>query len=69
MGFSLSPTVADLVLQRLESQIINNLFIKPNFYYRYVDDVVLSTPLSCLKDLDLFNSFHTRIKFHGSGGE
>jgi len=63
-GSLLSPIVADLVLQKLESQIINNLVIKPNFYYRYVDDIALSAPLSCLKDLhDSFNSFHPRIKF------
>jgi len=38
--------------------------IKPNFYYRYVDDIALSAPLSCLKDLlDSFNFFHPRIKF------
>jgi len=64
MGSPLSPIVADLVLQRLESQIINNLVIKPNFYYRYVDDIALSAPLSCFKGLlDSFNSFYPRIKF------
>jgi len=64
MGSPLSPIVADFVLQKLESQIINNLSIKFNFYYRYVDDIVLSAPLSCFKDLlNSFNSFHPRIKF------
>jgi len=64
MGSLLSPIVADLMLQKLESQIINKLSIKPNFYYRYVDDIAFSAPLSCLKDLlDSFNSFHPRIKF------
>jgi len=37
------------MFQKLESQIINNLFIKLNFYYRYVDDIALSAPFSCLK--------------------
>jgi len=63
MGSPLSPIVADLVLQKLEFQIINNLFIKP-YFYRYVDDIALSAPFSCLKDLLVaFNSFHPRIKF------
>jgi len=63
MGSPLSPIVADLILQRLESSILNLTF-KPIFYYRYVDDIVLSVPYSHLNSLlDKFNSFHHRLKF------
>jgi len=44
MGSPLSPIVADLFLQRLESLILSELTNKPIFYYRYVDDIVLSLP-------------------------
>jgi len=64
MGSPLSPIVADLILQRLKSSIINDLTSKPIFYYRYVDDIVLSVPYSHLNSLlDKFNSFHHRLKF------
>jgi len=64
MGSPLSPIVADLVLQKLESQTISKLPFKLDFYYRYVDDIALSAPLSGLDDLlDTFNSFHPRLKF------
>jgi len=43
MRSPLSPVVADLVLQKLESTVLNNLTYKPTFYYRYVDDIALST--------------------------
>jgi len=73
MESPLSPIVADLVLQKLESTILNNLTYKPTFYYRYVDDIVLSVPLSQLNSLlEEFNSFHLRLKFTvemGEGGD
>jgi len=39
MGSPLSPVVADLILQRLESTILSDITYKPTFYYRYVDDI------------------------------
>jgi len=66
------PVVADLMLQKLESTIFNNLMYKPIFYYRY-DDIALSVPLSQLNSLlDEFNSFHPRLNFTvemGGGGD
>jgi len=64
MGSPLSPVVADLVMQRLECTVISSLNIRPTFYYRYVDDIILLAPphyLSVL--LDTFNSFHPRLSF------
>jgi len=43
---------------------LNKSPIKPIFYYRYVDDIVLSAPHTCLEDLlHMFNSFYPRLKF------
>jgi len=42
MGSLLFPLVADLILQKLESDILNKFIIKPIFYYRFVDDIALS---------------------------
>jgi len=64
MESPLSPVVADLILQMLESSILSDLTYKPTFYYRYVDDIALSLPLSQLNSLlEKFNTFHHRLKF------
>jgi len=64
MGSPLSPVIADLILQRLESTILNDITYKPIFYYRYVDDIALAVPFSQLNSLlTKFNSYHHRIKF------
>jgi len=58
MGSPLFPIVADLVLQKLESDILNKFTIKPIFYYRFVDDIALAAPCTCLEDLfHMFNFF------------
>jgi len=64
MGSPLSPVVADLILQKLESSILDNFPFKPIFYFRYVDDIALSVPRTSVDSLlDKFNSFHHRLKF------
>jgi len=64
MGSPLSPVVADLILQKLEASIFNDLTYKPIFYHRYVDDIALSVPTNQLNDLlSKFNSFHRRLNF------
>jgi len=64
MGSPLSPIIADLVLQKLEINVISELSTKPIFYYRYVDDITLAAPYTCLNDLlHRFNSFHPRLCF------
>jgi len=64
MGFSLSPVIADPVLQDLEISAIKNLPFYLLFYYRYVDDIVLTAPSNSL-DLLLqsFNAQHSRLQF------
>jgi len=64
MGSPLSPTVADLALQKLETSILGELVIKPKFYYRFVDDIALAAPYTSLDNLlHTFNSFHPRLSF------
>ncbi|XP_029674258.1 uncharacterized protein LOC115242254 [Formica exsecta] len=64
MGSPLSPVIADITLQDLESRMIETLPFKMSFYIRYVDDVVLSVPSSMLQfTLDAFNSVHPRLQF------
>jgi len=66
MGSSLSPIIADIVMQDLEEIAISNLQIHQLFYYRYyryrwhllallseyIDDILI-----------IFNSLHTRLQF------
>lgn len=64
MGSPLSPIVADIVLQDIESRALKILRFTPPFYFRYVDDVILAVPPRLLNHtLDTFNSFHPRIQF------
>jgi len=66
IGSPLSPIVADLMLQKLEINVIRELSIQNTeiFYYRFVDDIALAEPYSCLNDLlHRFNSFHPRLCF------
>ena len=64
MGSPLSPIVADLVLQDLETHSFNLLPFKPDFYFRYVDDVVLATTRSRMDAIvNIFNAYHPRLKF------
>jgi len=68
MGSPFSLMVADLIMQSLELQTINNLSFVPIFYFRYVDDIALAVPTSYFLPLNnlllTFNSFHLRLKFN-----
>jgi len=64
MGSLLSPVIADLVLQDLETTAILNLPFQLPFYYRYVDDIILSASTNSLHLLtQTFNSQHSRLQF------
>jgi len=64
MGSPLSPIIADLVLQDLETKAIEILPFELPLYFRYVDDILLAAPFDHLnKILEIFNSFHNRIQF------
>lgn len=62
MGSPLTPIIADIILQDLESRMIETL----PFYVRYVNDVALSVPSSMLEfTLKAFNSLsvHPKLQF------
>lgn len=64
MGSPLSPIIADIVLQDLESKALQQLKFVPTFYFRYVDDIILTVPSNQIDNtLTMFNSVHDRIKF------
>jgi len=64
MGSPISPIIADMVMDDLETMALNNMKIKMPFYYRYVDDIALTVPSQKAKEiLDVFNSFHPRLQF------
>jgi len=59
MGSSLSPVIADVVMQDLEIACLNRINCQLTFYYRYVNDIVMSAPRD---KIDLifktFNDYH-----------
>lgn len=62
MGSPLSPILADIVMQ--ENEAIKRLSCDLQFYFRYVDDILLSAPKKYVEDiLETFNSIHKRLKF------
>jgi len=64
MGSPLSPVIADLVMQDLETIAIKNLPFQPPFFHRYVDDILLAAPSDSLRLLlNTFNSLHSRLQF------
>jgi len=64
MSSPFSPILVDIILQDVEEIALNHLPANLPFYYRYVDDILLAAPFNLLDDiLNIFNSFHDRLKF------
>lgn len=64
MGSPLSPIVADLVLQDLETTVLESLPYRLPVYYRYVDDILFAAPKTHIIDiLNHFNLYHNRLQF------
>jgi len=64
MGSPLSPVIADLVLQDLEKSAIELLPFRLPFYYRYVDDIILTAPSDSFDQiLHAFNAQYNRLQF------
>jgi hypothetical protein len=64
MGSPLSPIIADLVMQDLESRALKKIGVELPFYFRYVDDIVMAVPNNLIEfTLLTFNSFHPRLQF------
>lgn len=64
MGNPLSPLLADIVMEDLETECLKKLGFKPQCYYRYVDDTFLVIPAEKLdRVLKVFNKYHYRLQF------
>ena len=64
MGLSLSPIIADIVIQDLQEQVLLKYQNYILFYKRYVDDSCIILNKRYLKHtLDMFYNFSNRVKF------
>ena len=64
MGSPLSQILADMVLDDLETTCLKKLNFNPIIFKRYVDDVITLIPAQKIQHiLDIFNSYHNRLKF------
>ncbi|XP_076660227.1 uncharacterized protein LOC143363547, partial [Halictus rubicundus] len=66
MGSPISPIIADIYMEHLENQILNDAPLKPTQWFRYVDDtfVVWSHGRDTLDNfLQYINSLHPNIQF------
>lgn len=64
MGSPLSPILADIVLDDLETQCLGELNFDIPFFYRYVDDILTFLPKNKVDTtLAIFNNYHLRMKF------
>ena len=64
MGSPLSPILADIVMDDLETFCLNSVEFNVPLYFRYVDDIFSIVPRSKINEmLSVFNSYHHRLKF------
>ena len=64
MGSPISPSLADFVMQDLETDIFKKMEFDIPVYSRYVDDTFLLIPKDKIHYiLTMFNSYHKRLQF------
>lgn len=64
MGSPLSPILADMVMDDLETHCLNQLSFDVSTYHRYVDDIFTIIPVSKVHEvIRIFNSYHHRLGF------
>ena len=64
MGSPISPVIANIVMERLETISLSKVPFELIFYKRYVDDIITCLRLENLQTLlDIFNGFHARLQF------
>lgn len=64
MGSPLSPILADIVMEDLETQCLEQLDFSSSLYFRYVDDILMIIPKDKIDAiLHIFNNYHDRLKF------
>ena len=67
MGTKLAPAYANIFMGKLEHTILSSVPLKPSYYRRYIDDVLILWPHSTT-ELNKFitslnNNYHPSIKF------
>ncbi|XP_071578891.1 uncharacterized protein [Temnothorax nylanderi] len=64
MGSPLSPILADMVMDDLESCCLRPFGSRVTIFHRYVDDIFMCIPRAILDDVvTAFNNYHPRLKF------
>jgi len=64
MGSPISATIANLVMEYLQNNVIKSLNFKPYFFKRFVDDCILCIPKDKLQyTLNKFNLYHPKLQF------
>ena len=64
MGNPISPIIADIVMENLEIHAIQQLNVKPLFYFRYVDDIILCIIKNAIDHaVNTFNSYDENLQF------
>lgn len=64
MGHPISSVIAQLVMEKLETDVLEGITIKPYFFKRYVDDCILAIPKNTENDiLNQFNQYNSKIQF------
>ena len=64
MGSPISPILADIVMQDLETYCLKNIKFDIPVFSRYVDDILTLVPIDKIDYIiGVFNSFYPRLKF------
>ena len=64
MGNPLSAQIAELVMENLETTVMNNNDLRLGFYKRFVDDIIVSCEYDNVNNvINAFNDFHAEIRF------
>lgn len=64
MGSPLSGVIADLVMEKLENDVLKKLDFRYIFYFRYVDDIIICIHKNNVnKLLNTFNGYNENLQF------
>ena len=66
MGTRMAPSYANLFMYQLESNILRSLILKPDYWYRYIDDIFAiwtHGPEELHHMMTILNHYHPTIKF------
>lgn len=64
MGAPVSAVIANLVMEKVENEILKNIPFRIAFYKRYCDDILICAHKDEIQSiLDLFNAYHPKIQF------